>query len=392
MRIALVTETFPPEVNGVAMTLRRLVDGLIQRGHRVQVVRPRQGRGDVGGVDGAVEHVCVPGVPIPRYSDLKMGLPCRGRLVRLWRNAPEGLPDAVHIATEGPLGASALWAARKLAIPIGTSFHTNFHTYGRHYGYHFATGVLMKWFRYLHNAASYTLVPSQDVKAALEAEGFANVAVLSRGVDGALFNPQRRSDELRRQWGAGPDDLVVIYVGRVAAEKNIPLAVRAFEAMRQAQPSAKLVIVGDGPYRPTLQKQHPEFIFAGMRRGEDLAAHYASADAFVFASTTETFGNVVSEAMASGLCVLTYDYAAGRQLIESGVNGVLAPFDDAEAFVAAAGALAADLDQIKAIGAAARITAEGLTWASIVEQFEQRLAAIAGQIAAREATTAAPRS
>ncbi len=376
MRIALVTETFPPEVNGVAMTLKRLVDGLVARGHEVQVVRPRQNKGDRTTENGQLSHVTVPGVPIPKYNDLKMGLPCKGRLVKLWRNGAQ--PDAVHIATEGPLGASALWAARKLGIPTGTSFHTNFHSYGKHYGYHFATGLLMKWFRYLHNGARYTMVPSLDVQEALTADGFHNVIILSRGVDGALFTPARRSEALRRQWGVEPDDIVVAYVGRVAAEKNIPVAVKAFEAMKAVQPRARLVIVGDGPYRPRLEREHPEYIYAGMRKGEDLATHYASADVFVFASTTETFGNVVTEAMASGLCVLTYDYAAGRQQVESGVNGVTVAFDDEAAFVAAAEAMMQDPDQIKVMGAAARLTAEAMTWDAIIEQFEHQLAAIAG--------------
>lgn len=376
MKIALVTETFPPEVNGVAMTLKRLVDGLVVRGHQVQVVRPRQNKSDASVQNGQLSHVTVPGVPIPKYNDLKMGLPCKGRLVKLWGNSSR--PDAVHIATEGPLGASALWAARKLSIPIGTSFHTNFHSYGKHYGYHFATGLLIKWFRYLHNTASYTMVPSLDVQEALTADGFTNVMVLSRGVDGALFNPAKRSDELRRQWGAGPGDMVVAYVGRVAAEKNIPVAVKAFEAMKTVRPEAKLVIVGDGPYRAKLAKAHPEYIYAGMRKGEDLAAHYASADVFVFASTTETFGNVVTEAMASGLCVLTYDYAAGRQQIQSGVNGVTVAFDDAVAFVAAAETMMRDPDQVKAMGAAARVTAKAMTWDAIIDQFESELARIAG--------------
>lgn len=376
MKLALVTETFPPEVNGVAMTLNRIVEGMVSRGHELQVVRPRQRKGDHATHEGPLQHVTVPGVPIPRYNDLKMGLPCKGRLVKLWRNGTR--PDAVHIATEGPLGASALWAARKLGIPIGTSFHTNFHSYGKHYGYHFATGPLMKWFRYLHNNARYTMVPSLDVQEALTAEGFSNVIILSRGVDGQLFNPARRSEALRSQWGAGPDDLVVAYVGRVAAEKNIPVAVRAYEAMKSVHPAAKLVIVGDGPYRGKLEKDHPEYIYAGMRKGEELAAHYASADVFVFASTTETFGNVVTEAMASGLCVLTYDYAAGRQHIESGVNGVTAPLDDADAFVAAAESLMRDPDQVKVMGAAARATAEAITWESIIAQFERQVAEIAG--------------
>ena len=372
MRIALVTETYPPEVNGVAMTLQRLVTGLARRGHQVQVVRPRQRRGDRGGVEGNVEQVTVPGVPIPKYDELRMGLPTLLRLRRLW-GATATRPDVVHVATEGPLGAAAVWACRRLGVPIGSSFHTNFHSYGRHYGYHFATGMLMRYFRWLHNRAAYTLVPSVDVKEALEQAGFRNVAVLARGVDGGLFNPARRSAELRAAWGAGPDDLVALYVGRVAMEKNIPVVVRAFEALRAARSDAKLVIVGDGPYRAKLQQEHPEYHYAGMRRGEDLAAHYASADLFLFASTTETFGNVVTEAMASGLGVVTYDYAAGRALIRSGANGMLATFDDEASFVAQATEAARDVSRLRAIGAAARATVEPVTWDAIVEQFEGHL-------------------
>ena len=166
--------------------------------------------------------------------------------------------------------------------------------------------------------------------------------MLSRGVDTELFHPEKRSDPLRTSWGAGPDDLVALCVGRVAGEKNLPLAVRAFEAIRERHPTAKLVIVGDGPLRESLAKQHPEVIFAGTRRGDDLAMHYASADLFLFPSTTETFGNVASEAMASGLTVVAYDYAGPRLLIDTGETGALVPFDDADAFVQAAVSMASD--------------------------------------------------
>ena len=375
MRIALVTETFPPEVNGVAMTLEKLVRGMAERGHRVQVVRPFQPAWDSAhqkpdDLNGRVEMTTVRGLPLPRYEGLRFGLPAKGRLLRSWRD-PEHRPDVVHIATEGPLGFSATAAARKLGIPLTSTFHTNFHQYGKHYGYGLVGGLVERYLRFVHDRCTCTLVPSLGQKSDLAEAGFTNLFTLARGVDTELFHPSRRNDELRRSWSVEGDEPVCIYVGRVAQEKNIPLAVRAFEAFAEVNPEAKFVIVGDGPARAGIEKQHPEFIYAGMRRGEDLAAHYASADVFLFGSTTETFGNVVAEAMASGLAVLTYDYAAGQMLIDSGTNGRLAAFDDEAAFLAGARDLAGMTPAARAdMGRAARRTAEGMSWSSILDQFE----------------------
>jgi glycosyltransferase involved in cell wall biosynthesis len=374
MFLALVTETYPPEVNGVAMTLQRLVRGLASHGHRVQLIRPRQGKADAGNQDLA-EHLLVPGVPLPRYQGLRLGLPAAGAITSRWRH---DRPDIVHIATEGPLGGSALRAAERLGIAISSSFHTNFHQYGKHYGYGMLHRVVAGHLRRLHNRAGVTLVPSLDVREALESDGFQRVEVLSRGVDAQLFDPARRCDDLRRQWGADAQTPVVAYVGRIAQEKNLPLAVRAFEALRRHATAARFVLVGDGPMRRTLADQHRDYHFAGMQRGEDLARHYASADLFLFPSVTETFGNVVTEAMASGLPVVTYAYAAGRQHIEHGVNGMLAPFDDADAFVAAACELTQRGPQAwRDMGAAARQAMLGVTWDAIVTQFEDQLKQLA---------------
>lgn len=374
MKMALVTETYPPEVNGVAMTLERLVRGMAERGHRVDVVRPRQGKSDGPRDDGGVSHVTVAGVPLPKYQGLRFGLPARMVLERRWKSDP---PEVVHVATEGPLGITALWAARRLGIPVSSSFHTNFQQYGKHYGYGFLAGVVMRYLRHVHNGCSCTMVPSEDMRKRLCDDGFANVMILARGVDTKLYDPAKRSEELRRSWGAGPNDLVAAYVGRVADEKNIPLAVAAFERMKQNDPSMKLVIVGDGPARPRLQKQHPEYVYAGMQRGEELAKHYASADVFIFASVTETFGNVVTEAMGSGLAVLAFDYAAPAEFIQSGVNGVTVPLSDREAFLAAAGEMVKDRAKVETMRRAARETALAMSWAAIVDRFESTLTRVA---------------
>ena len=375
MRIALVTETFPPEVNGVAMTLETLVRGMAERGHRVEVVRPFQPTFDSAhqkpeSLNGRVQMTTVRGLPLPRYEGLRFGLPAKRRLLRSWRDS-EHKPDVVHIATEGPLGFSATAAARQLGIPLTSTFHTNFHQYGKHYGYGFVGGLVERYLRFVHDRCTCTLVPSMGQKNDLADAGFTNLFTLARGVDTERFHPARRDDELRKSWNAPDADPVCIYVGRVAQEKNIPLAVRAFEAFREVQPEAKFVIVGDGPAKAGIEKRHPEFVYAGMRRGDDLAAHYASADVFLFGSTTETFGNVVTEAMASGLAVLTYNYAAGQMLIDSGTNGLLAPFDDEAAFVDKARELAEMEPAVRlGMGKAARRTAEGMSWSAILDQFE----------------------
>lgn len=377
MNIALVTETFPPEVNGVAMTLSRLVAGMRARGHAVEVVRPRQKAEVAGGVGVETLDYVVPGMPIPFYSALRMGLPVTGQLKRRWR---ERRPDVVHVATEGPLGLAALRAAHLLRLPVTSSFHTNFHQYGGHYGLTLGRDIALRYLRWFHNRTRSTMVPATDLKERLAADGFERLAVLARGVDGKLFSPARRSEALRAEWGAAPDDPVMIYVGRIAAEKNLALAVEAFLELRRAVPRARFVLVGDGPERAALERQYPDFHYAGMRRGEGLAAHYASADLFAFPSVTETFGNVVTEALASGLVVLAYDYAAAREHMRDGVNGFAAAFDDREAFLEGVRRVLARRDDWPAVRAAARATAEGITWDAIFDVFERELRAASERV------------
>jgi len=377
LRIACVTETYPPEVNGVAMTVARLVQGLRARHHCVRVVRPRQAS-DVAAapVDG---DFLVRGVPIPRYEGLKMGLPCTGKLVKLWKKER---PDVVHIATEGPLGRSALMAARALGLPVCSEFRTNFHAYSAHYGLGFMKKVILGYLRRFHNATQCTMVPTQALHDELQREGFHDLLTVARGVDTRRFDPARRSEALRAQWGAGPDDLVVTCVGRLAPEKNLVTLFDAFDAIHRAQPRARLVLVGDGPMRKELEARRPDAVFAGQRMGEDLATHYASADLFLFPSITETFGNVTTEAMASGLAVVAYDYAAARRVIVDGQNGALVPYNDGAAFVATAARTAADLAQCRVFGGRARTSVMALDWDGIAAQVEGVMTSVIARQAA----------
>ena len=367
LHIAMVTETYPPEINGVAITIRRMVQGLCARGHDIHMVRPRQHRDDKAVNEGSYRETLVRGMPIPGYSGLKSGLPARGLLLRLWQ---EQRPDVVHIVTEGPLGWSALSAARQLNIPVSTDFHTNFHSYTQHYGIGLLKWPIATYLRHFHNKAACTLVPTLELKLQLESENYRNVAVVSRGVDTALFHPSRRSDALRASWGADDATLVVMLVSRIAAEKNLALAINAFGQMRMANPTARMVLVGDGPARAGLQKRYPEVIFAGMQTGCALAEHYASGDIFVYPSQTETYGNVTVEAMASGLATIAYDYAAARQHITHNINGVLVPLGDADAFMLQAKLLISNKERIRRLRFAARETVKSLTWDHIMCQME----------------------
>ena len=378
MRVAVVTETWPPEVNGVATTLARMVGGLHERGHDIRLIRPRQA---TDGPDGAIGRdgfgeVLTRGMQIPRYPQLKLGVPARRRLSRLWSTQR---PDIVHIATEGPLGWSALQAATRLMLPVATDFRTNFHAYSDHYGIGWLRSPIVSYLRAFHNRAGCTLVPTEALRRELESFGFQRVRVVSRGVDPLLFRPERRSDALRAEWGVAPEGLVVACVGRLAPEKNLATVELAFEAIRAARPDARLLLVGDGPLRAELQARHPDALFAGQRSGEDLAAHYASADLFLFASLTETYGNVTNEAMASGLPVVAFDYAAAAQLMRQDVCGALVPCGDRAAFRATAQGLACDADRRRRLGAAARTVSESLGWGTVVERCEQALSSVIAQ-------------
>ena len=380
MRIAVVTETFPPEVNGVARTLWQLVSGLARRGHEVEVVRPDQREREGERPAEEWHEVLMAGVPIPVYEGLRFVLPAPRKLLRRWRETSTR-PDVVHIATEGPLGLSAQWAARRLGVPVSTTFHTNFHDYGRFYGLgglRRLGGAYLRWF---HNRASCTLVPAQDARERLEVDGFERVGILTRGVDTGLFRPDRRDAELRRSWGAGPNDLVVVFVSRLAEEKNPKLAAAAFAEVKRLVPRSRCVAVGDGPARRQMKELVPDLHFCGMRRGPDLAAHYASADLFLFPSLTETFGNVVLEGMASGLATVAFDYAAAGMLMRHGVNGFKVPVSvngsSSGLFLEAVREVACrPLRELREIGRRASAVAREQTWDRIVQDFERRLEAL----------------
>jgi glycosyltransferase involved in cell wall biosynthesis len=276
----------------------------------------------------------------------------------------------VHVVTEGPLGWSAVAAARRMGLAVTSGFHTNFDRYSVHYGLGWLRPAVAAYLRSLHRRTRATLVPTEALAADLAGEGIPGVCVVGRGVDTDLFNPRRRSRDLRETWGVGERDLACLYVGRLAPEKNLDDACRAFDTLCAARPGARMVWVGDGPAAAHLRRVRPRDHFAGTRTGAELAAHYASADLFLFGSLTETYGNVVAEAMASGLAVTAYRSAAAAELIQDGFSGRTAPPGDSYAFTAAALGLALDDDLRRAAGLRARLDMESRGWPAVVERFE----------------------
>ena len=367
LRIAVVTETWPPEVNGVAMTLAKLVQGLSHRNHDVQLIRPRQTKTDSPMSDASLEEVLMRGMPIPRYPELKLGLPSKKTLVKTWTLRR---PDVVHIATEGPLGWSALQAAKVLKLPVTSDFRTNFQSYSKHYGVGWLRKPIVAYLRKFHNATACTMVPTRELMRTLSQNGFANLKVVSRGVDTKLFNIVKRDTSLRSSWGATDDTKVLISVGRMAPEKNLDQVLKTYDALKSAGQAFKLVMVGDGPLKEQFQKRYPEIIFPGMLSQTNLAAYYASSDLFIFPSQTETFGNVTLEALASGIPVLAFDCAAARDWVQTGVNGWLIAENNPEGFAAQAVTIFNSKDLLDQITQSTRQQVVHLDWDQIAEQVE----------------------
>ncbi|MEO7114253.1 MAG: glycosyltransferase family 1 protein [Caldimonas sp.] len=367
MRIAYVTETYPPELNGVSLTVERTVRFLRAQGHLVELIRPRQpGEAPLD----ADDELRTAGCAIPVYRELRFGL---SRIGPLRRRFHRTRPDVVHLATPGPLCWAALAAARALGIATTSDFRTNFHQYSRYYRIAFLAGPVLGLLRRFHNLTGRTFVPTRGAAAELGAAGFQHLTVVGRGVDSERFSPSLRSGDLRRHWQAGAAP-VLLMVGRIASEKNVELGLRAFERARAARPGTRMIVVGDGPARASLEKAHPDVQFVGVRRGDDLAAHYASADVFLFPSLSDTFGNVVMEALASGLPVVAFDTAAPSEHVVDRVSGRLVVPGDERAFIAAVGDMVERGRDLTPMRAAAVLAARRATWPEVLGRFEARLA------------------
>jgi phosphatidylinositol alpha 1,6-mannosyltransferase len=359
MRVALVTESFLPDVNGVAHSVVRTAEHLLRRGHEPMVIAP-QPPPTVRDLPVEVPYpvVRIASLPMPGYPQIRLGLPTPTMTAALRAHGS----DLVHLASPFVLGAWGMAAARGLRLPTVAVYQTDVAAYARAYGVGKTEGAAWRWIRTVHNLASRTLVPSTESAAALGAHGVERVHLWRRGVDDVQFHPGRRSAAVRR--ALAPDGEVLVgFVGRLAVEKQIDLL-----ADVSRLPGVRLVIVGDGPAAPTLRKALPAANFLGVRRGEHLAELYASFDIFAHTGPYETFGQAVQEAMASGLPVVAPNAGGPVDLVDDGRTGYLVPPFRSEGFTEAVRDLVGNASRRRAFGAAGRAAIEGRSWQAVGDE------------------------
>lgn len=354
MHIEFVTDTYPPDVNGAAKTLKHLVICLRKAGHKVTLIGPH-----------CESELEIYSFRVPKYESVNIGLIRKRRLRSWWQKSR---PDVVYLAGEAFLGFAAMKVASELNIPVIAGYHTNFSQYAENWRLGFFAKTALKQLRKFHNRAQATAVPSPWVLNELKAQGFENLHLIGRGVDSELFNPSKRSEEQRAEWGAGRDTPVAIFVSRISPEKNLGLLAKAFKKMQGVEPGTRCVVVGEGPSFERFQRENPNVICDGFKHGEKLAEIYASADILVFPSKTETFGNTVTEGLASGLVMVAFDYAAAQMHIENGVNGLTVEYGDESAFLEAC-TRSLELVHDRSIRDAACHSMSSVSWERVAESF-----------------------
>jgi phosphatidylinositol alpha 1,6-mannosyltransferase len=357
MRVVIVTESFPPDVNGVAHCALQTARHLVDRGHHPLVVAPAPAPGSGPDTDAPCPVVRIPSLPLPGYPQVRVALPSR----RLAAALVQHRADLVHLASPFVLGVRGMAAAARLGIPAVAVYQTDLAGYARTY---MGAGEAAAWrrIRSVHAAADRTLAPSSASLGDLEAHGVPRVRLWPRGVDTERFRPGLRDETLRREL-APNGELIVGYVGRLAPEKHVELLAGAC-----ALEGVKVVVVGDGPSHAPLAEALPGAVFLGRRTGGDLARIFASLDVFVHTGPFETFCQTVQEAMASGVPVVAPAAGGPLDLVAHARTGYLVPPRDADAVREAVRELAADPARRVAFGAAARTMVEGRTWAAVGDQ------------------------
>lgn len=389
MKLAIFTETFLPQVNGVVRTIEKIVHHMEENGHEVLLFAI----GDGEDTYSKSRVVRVEGVPFSFYKELNIVKPEDKWMRKLIENditqtplailqslipakhsviekeLQEFKPDIIHLATPVTLGAIGIYYVDKLKLPCLATFHTDLAAYAPMYQIPYMEEVVNQVTKLIYSRADRVLAPSPSSKAQLEEVGLENVGVFGRGVDSVLFDPKKRNRSVLKEFGLSEDKLTLVYVGRLAEEKSLPELIEVFNFLSERS-ELQLLIVGDGPSRKDLEemleKSDGAFAFAGIKKGEELAALYASSDIFVFPSRTETFGQVVQEAMASGLPVVGYDSPGVKDLVEDGRTGYLAK-KDGMTLQEGVEKLVNSESLRKEFGENARKTSETKTWSNILD-------------------------
>jgi glycosyltransferase involved in cell wall biosynthesis len=361
MRIALFTETFLPKVDGIVTRLRHTIEHLERNGDRVLVVAPEGGLTEYKGA----KVYGIPGVPLPLYPELKLALPPLGT-----KNAIEEFqPDLIHVVNPAFLGVGGIYYAKTMNIPLVASYHTHLPQYLHHYGLGALEGLLWELLKAAHNKARLNLCTSSAMVKELVSHGIERVDLWQRGVDTEMFQPHLASNQMRSRLTQGhPEDPLLLYVGRVSAEKQIDQIKPVLEAI----PQARLAIVGDGPNREALEAHFAgtKTNFVGYLQGLELASAFASADAFVFPSRTETLGLVLLEAMAAGCPVVAARSGGIPDIVTDGVNGYLFAPDDPQGAITATKSLLEATQAKEKLRHNARHEAEQWGWAAATQQLQ----------------------
>lgn len=385
MRIALVTDTYLPQINGVTTVVRRMVGALGAARHNVAMVAPEYpGQQPEIGSD----ELRIPSMAFPPYPAIRLSLPAHRRVTHFL----DGFrPDLVHVVTEGPLGLVGRRYATRRGLPLVTSYHTHFPRYCREYGVPALEPLAWKWISWFHAPAVMTQTPGDHARDELVAHGVRQATVWGRGVDTALFHHHRRNSVMRRRLGAThDDDAIVLHVGRLAHEKNLGVLADAFlEAHDALGPRARFVIAGEGPGRADLMAKLPFAVFVGFLPVERLASLYASADLCVLPSHTETCGLVALEAMASGLPVVAADAGGLRESVRHRHNGFRFAPHDARSFAAGICDLALDAGLRRRMGALSRLEAVARDSAAEDQELLDHYARLLGRPLERDAWRAA---
>ena len=358
MRIAFFTETFLPATDGVVTRLRYTIEELARVGDDMLVIAPRYPDGGPDSYAGAPIYR-VPGVPFPPYPRIKLSFahPGVGRFLGCFG------PDLIHAVNPFILGPGGIYYARRLGVPLVASYHTNVAAYARYYKLELGYNAGRWWTRQLHNRADINLCTSRAAMDYLLGDGVKRIRLWPQGVDARRFHPDKASERCReRLLGGYLEGKLLLYVGRLAPEKDI----ERLKAILREVPGARLAIVGDGPARGDLEREFEGLpaVFTGVLQGEVLASAYASADAFLFPSTTDTLGLAMLEALASGLPVLAARSGPSQEIVTEGENGLLYEADSTPSLVAAVRRLFSDDELRAALARRARATAEGRDWAS----------------------------
>ena len=358
MRIALFTESFLPKTDGVANTLCHVLDHLARRGHASLLFAPAGGPARYA----QTPVIGLTALPFPLYPELKLVPPT----VDVGDRLRTFSPDLIHVFNPVSLGIAGLRHARQMGVPVAASYQTDLPGFAARWGLGFVSDLLWDFLRWVHDQADLNFCPSRFTLQELQGRGFRNLRVWGRGVDTERFHPRHASAEWRARLSDGhPEAPLIVTVGRIAPEKRIAMLRPVLEAL----PQARLAIIGDGPARWLLESQFAgtPTVFTGYLRGADLAAAYAAADIFVLTGANETFGNVVLEAMASGLPVVAPNTGGQMDHVKDSENGLIYTAEDNDALTVAVARLAADLPLARRLGQAGRAYAEQQRWDHILD-------------------------